>query len=116
MKAGEFIKKNGKMIVIVILAFFCLKGCVRSCTSKTNLLNRDEVIVGLNHEIDSLKDIITSKDKVISSKNAEIDKLNVVIGQQSSTIERLDRAASKAITVKPADVIIKREDLNDEKE
>ena len=112
MKIIEFIKKNGKTILIIVFALLWLRGCVQRCSGNGQIRSYKGDIASLDSVIDEREATIKEKDAVIKDQKSEIEKRDIIIKQQEATIEKLDKAASKSITVRPPQVIIKREDID----
>lgn len=100
MNVIEKLKKNWKTVLLILLCFLWLKGCVTQC-SNNNAIRNDKIM------IEQLDSTIHALNDTISIRDVEINQKNIIITEQAKTIERLDRAASKPITVKPPQVIIK---------
>lgn len=106
MNVIEKIKKNWKTIFIILLCFLWLRGCVTQCNTNAIVREKTEHISQLDSTVNALTDTINLRD-------IEINQKNIVINEQSKTIERLDRAASKSITVRPPQVIIKERERDE---
>lgn len=65
MKFKEYIQKNWKIIVIILLTLFSLSKCASSCTS--------------NQKIKKLNTEIIVKDSIITSNNDSIKYLNLML-------------------------------------
>lgn len=90
------LKKNWKIIVIIILMLFSVSKCTSSC-------NR-------GHEIDRLNYQIVQMDSVITSNGIELDKLNMRLDDAKSSIDNYKGIA----TGNQQDLINKVETLTNE--
>jgi hypothetical protein len=115
MKLVDFIKRNGKTILIIVFALLWLRGCVQRCSGNGQIRGYKGDIQALDSVIAERDHTIKEKDATIKMQQTEIEKRDIIIEQQTATIEKLDKAASKSITVRPPQVIIKKEDLEDER-
>lgn len=95
----EYIKKNWKVIVIVLLTLFSLSKCTTSCSRGTEidrlnleLTKKDSIIIERNCEIDTLHTNIRELNYVISLCETKIEGYQQQLKIKDDAIEQINKA------------------------
>lgn len=88
----EFIKKNWKIIVIVLLVLFSLSKCVQSCNRASEVTKQEAKVSSLDSTINVLKDSITSLNTTIKVYEEKVSGLNQSLSIQEEAAKRISEA------------------------
>lgn len=88
----EFIKKNWKIIVIVLLVLFSLSKCTQSCNRASDITKQEMKINSLDSTINVLNDSITSLNTTIKVYEEKVSGLNQSLSIQEEAAKRISEA------------------------